>query len=116
MLHKITIAHHQLGFHYRDGDFVGLLRPGSHWLLGAPPRTSVKIASRLAPRLGDLLPDAELLAARPEVAAVIDAYRIKDTERGLLFKGDNFAGILAPGFHALLRTEPAHRVEVVTLG
>jgi hypothetical protein len=111
MPQRITIASHQLGLHYRDGDFVALLRPGAHWIWGAPRRNTVKVLSRLAPRLD--LPDAEILAARPEVAAVLDSYRIKDTERGLLFKGDNFAGILGPGFHAILRTEPAHRVEIL---
>jgi hypothetical protein len=34
MPQRITIASHQFGLHYRDGDFVTLLRPGRHWICG----------------------------------------------------------------------------------
>lgn len=114
MMRRVLIAESERAFVLVDGAFRRFLGPGEHWLVYPFARVEVRRVSILEPRLA--FPDAEVLASHPEVAREVVAVRVKDTERGLLFKGGNFAGFLAPGFHAFLRTPQAELVvEIVDI-
>ncbi|MBI4865128.1 MAG: slipin family protein [Candidatus Riflebacteria bacterium] len=112
-VHRIVVAEHERAFVYRDGAFLRVLGPGHHWLFEPVTKVEVRWASQLAPRLD--FPDLEALAQDPAVAAQIHTYRIKDTDRGLLFKEGNFAGFLGPGFHGILKTPVPIKVEIVDI-
>ena len=111
MILRVVIAESERGFVFVDGVFRRFLKPGAHWLVHPLKKVAVRRASVLEPTLK--FPEAELLAASPAVAGEILAVRVKDTERGLLFKGENFVRFLAPGFHAILRGGGDWRIEVV---
>lgn len=111
MLHRIVIPRHERGFLYTEGEFRRMLAPGTHWILEPFRKVEVKRVSLLEPRI--MLPDVEILARDPDVASQVRTVRIKDTERGLVFREDNFHGFLGPGFHAFLLTPTDWRVEVV---
>ncbi len=98
---KVVVAAHERVFVFRAGEFKELLLPGVHWLWFMGPGDQLRRASLLTPRLD--YPDVEFLVEQPEVAPHVQTWRIKDTERGLLFREGNFAGFLAPGFHAFLK-------------
>lgn len=111
ILTRVVIAAHERGFFYLDGSFQKLLGPGTHWLftgLGQPEVKRVTLTSGHIP-----FPDAEFLVQDPAVAAETVTFRVKDTERGLVFRDDNFQGFLGPGFHAYLKTPSTLRVEIV---
>lgn len=110
---RIVIAEHELGLLFRQGRFERLLEPGRHriwWWAG----TDLRRASLLSPRLE--APDLEFLLAHPAIADRVQVFRLKDHERGLVWKDGAFRGFLGPGLHAVWRSKPAGlTVEVVDI-
>lgn len=112
MIHRVVIPQYERGFLFREGDFERVLPPGVHWLFSWR-RLEVKRVSQLSPRL--VFPETEVLVRHPLVAPEVQVHRIKDTERGLVFKDGNFTGFLPPGLHAFLNTPTPLTVEVVDI-
>ncbi|MEO6418281.1 MAG: slipin family protein [Polyangiaceae bacterium] len=114
---KVVVAAHERVFVFRAGEFKELLLPGVHWLWFMGPGDELRRGSLLSPHLP--FPDIEFLVDQPEVAPHVQTWRIKDTERGLLFREGNFTSFLAPGFYAFLKptskNERALDVEVVDI-
>ena len=48
---RIKIRTHEMGLYFRDGEFKGLLRAGSHWLFDPLSKVRVEIVSLRAPWL-----------------------------------------------------------------
>ena len=62
MFLSVRIRQHERGLLYRGGDFVRLLAPGRHWMLGwlLGRRTSIEAVSTLTPRFENVLLDVLL--------------------------------------------------------
>ncbi len=105
------IQSYEVGLHFRDGEFVGLLGEGTHWFLDPLGQVSVEVVSRRAPRLAHEKLDLIVASgALKGLALVVD---LKDDQRGLVWIDGRFAAILPPGLYAYW-TEPRDvRVEVV---
>ena len=46
MLRKIYIRNYEYGLHFRDGEFVDLYPPGTHWLFDPMLRHAVSVVSQ----------------------------------------------------------------------
>jgi regulator of protease activity HflC (stomatin/prohibitin superfamily) len=113
MFERVVIADSERGLVFVDGVFRRLLKPGAHRLFHPFKTVTVRRVSVLEPKLE--FPDAELIATNPLLAGEILAVRVKDTERGLVFRDGNFVRFLGPGFHAFLKGVAVITVEVVDI-
>lgn len=113
MFQRVVISDSERGLVFVDGVFRRLLKPGAHRLFHPFKTVSVRRISVLEPKLE--FPDAELVATNPLLAGEVLAVRVKDTERGLVFRDGNFVRFLGPGFHAFLEGVAAITVELVDI-
>ena len=111
MFKRIKIRNYEVGLHFRDGDFVGLLSEGTRWLFDPLLRHAVDIASKRAPWiLHDKLDLIVKSGALAEMATVVD---LKDHERALVWIDGRFSEILTPGLHAYWNGMREVRVEMI---
>lgn len=113
MIHRVTIARHELGLFYRDGIFRRILDPGVHWLFEPLRQVEVRHVPLTDPEV--LSADAEVLALEPEVARRSTLYRIQDMQRGLVYKDGKFHRFLGPGPHLFMESPVPIHVEVVDI-
>jgi regulator of protease activity HflC (stomatin/prohibitin superfamily) len=111
MVRMVKIRKHERGLLFEDREFLRVLGPGRHWLVGAPWRFRVDVVS-----VRDVwLEHAELdvivrSGALAHEAIVVD---LADARRALVWIDDRFAAVLGPGLYALwTAVRPVH-VEVV---
>jgi len=106
MFKKIHIRKHERGLHFRKGDFVRLLTPGSHWIW----RGRVEIVDTLKVRFEHAL--LEQLVREEELKSALLIVDLTDTERALVWKDARLFTILGPGRHAFWDTP--HRLAIET--
>jgi len=98
----VKIRNYEMGLHFRDGEFKGLLGPGRHWFFDPLGKVHVEAVSQRAPWLVhdklDVIVKAGVLADR---AVVID---LKDHQRALVWIDGRFSHVLAPGLYAYWTT------------
>ncbi|APW60816.1 slipin family protein [Paludisphaera borealis] len=108
---RLKIRSFEMGLHFRDGEFRGLIGVGSHWIFDPFNRTNVEVVSRRAPFLAheklDLIVKSGVLKG---YAQVID---LQDDQRALVWIDGRFARILPPGQHVVWLGQREVRVEVV---
>ena len=107
----IKIRSYEKGLLFRDGEFVGLLDPGRHWLFGLPGKVRVEVVSQRAPWL--VHEDLDVIVqsgALKDQAVVLD---LKDAERALVWIDGRFAAVLGRGLFALWTKFRKVRTEVV---
>jgi len=106
MFNKIHIRKHERGLHFRKGDFVRLLTPGSHRVW----RGRVEILDTLKVRFEH--PLLEQLVREPELKSALLLVDLTDTERALVWKDARLFAMLGPGRHAFWDTP--HRLAIET--
>ncbi len=110
-LKRLLIRSFEIGLHFRDGEFLGLLEPGRHWIFDPFGKHTVEVASRRAPFLLheklDLIFKSGLLKGH---ARMID---LTDDQRALVWVDRRFLRILGPGQFAYWEGLRDVRVEVV---
>ena len=98
MLRKIYIRNYEYGLHFRDGEFVDLYPPGTHWLFDPMLRHAVSVVSQRDVWLSHLKLDMIVRAGVLDgLATVID---LKDDQRALVWVDGRFSRILKPGLYA----------------
>lgn len=109
--HLIKIREHEMGLHFRDGVFQGLLNPGRHWFWDPLRLVKVDVVSRQAPWLAH---DELNVIVRKGVlqghAVVLD---LKDHERALIWIDGRFSHVLPAGLFAYWTGFRDVKVEVV---
>jgi regulator of protease activity HflC (stomatin/prohibitin superfamily) len=114
MHRKVEIGEAERGLLMLRGTILRFLKPGVHHFWWLDRDAEVRRLSLLNPLLD--FPDLEFLVKQPALADEVTVVRLKDHERGLLSKDDNFQGFLGPGLHALLKSPAAAtKVEVVDI-
>ncbi|MGL4465331.1 MAG: slipin family protein [Planctomycetia bacterium] len=105
------IRSYEMGLLFRDGDFQGLLPPGTHWLFDSLFKTRIDVASQRDPWLVheklDMIVKSGALQDR---ALVLD---LQDHERALVWIENRFSHILPAGLYAYWTGQKKVRVEVV---
>jgi len=98
IIKTIKIRSYQIGLHFRDGEFRGLLGEGRHWLFDPLGKVRVDVVSMRDPWLVhdklDMIVKSGALADR---AVVLD---LKDYQRGLVWVEGRFSHVLPPGLYA----------------
>jgi regulator of protease activity HflC (stomatin/prohibitin superfamily) len=111
MLKIIKIRHDEIGLHFHDGEFQGLLEAGRHWFIDPLRRVRVEVVSLRTPWLLheklDVIVKSGVLDGR---AIVVD---LKDYERALVWIDGRFSHVLAPGLYAYWTTHRDVKIEVV---
>ncbi len=108
---RVRIRSYEVGLHFRDDEFLGLLDAGRHWLFDPWGKVRVEVVSRRDPWLVhaklDLIVKSGALAER---AVVVD---LKDYQRGLVWVDGRFSHLLPPGLYAYWTDVRDVRVAVV---
>lgn len=98
-LKTVKINSSQLGLHYKDEEFVGLLGAGRHWFAAWLGKVRVDVVSQRDPYL--VREDLDVIVQSgclKDKAMVLD---LKDHQRGLIWIDGRFDRILTGGLHAL---------------
>lgn len=108
---RVKVRSYEVGLRFRDGEFLGLVGEGTHWMFDPRRRLKVEVASRREPRLVheklDVIARSGVLKGE---AAVVD---LKDDQRGLVWVDGRFSCALGPGLYAFWLGPRDVRVEVV---
>lgn len=111
---RVKIRSYEVGLHFRDGEYRGLLGMGSHWRFDPLGRHVVQVVSRRAPQL--FHEKLDLIVAAGELKGLATVVDLKDDHRGLVWIDGRFCGILPPGLYAYWLGLRDVRVEVVDAG
>jgi regulator of protease activity HflC (stomatin/prohibitin superfamily) len=108
---RVNIRSYEIGLHFRNGEFKGLLGAGTHWILDLLCRVRVQVVSQRDPWLVhgqlDAIVKSGALAGRAEVVDLMDH------ERALVWIDGRFSHILSPGLYAYWTGERKVKVEVI---
>jgi hypothetical protein len=111
MLNTIKIRSYEMGLHFRDGEFKGLLGAGCHWFFDPLGKVKVEVVSQRSPWLAheklDMIVKSGALKDR---AVVLD---LKDYERALVWVDGRFSHILPPCLYAYWTTLREVTVELI---
>ncbi len=111
MFKRIRIRSYEVGLHFRDGEFKGLLGEGRHWLFDPLLKHRVDVVSQRDPWLvHDKLDVIVKSGALGERATVVD---LKDHRRALVWIDGRFNRILSPELYAYWNGMREVRVETV---
>ncbi len=109
MFKRIRIRSYEVGLHFRDGEFKGLLGEGRHWLFDPLLKHRVEVVSQRDPWLVheklDMIVKSGALGDR---ATVVD---LKDHERAIVWIDGRFSRVLSAGLYAFWNGMRDVRVE-----
>ncbi|MFO0908983.1 MAG: slipin family protein [Isosphaeraceae bacterium] len=111
MFKRIKIRSYEIGLHFRDGEFLGLLGAGTYWRLDPFHRETIEVVSRRAPRL--VHEKLDLIVATGLLKGLAEVVDLKDDRRALLWVDGRFNGVLGPGLHVFWTGLREVRVEWV---
>ena len=111
IIKTIKIRSYEMGLHFRDGEFKGLLREGRHWFVDPLGKVKVEVVLQRQPWLAHEKLDVIVRSgALKDRAVVLD---LKDYERALVWIDGRFSHILPPGLYAYWTALRDVKVEVV---
>jgi len=92
------IRKYEVGLHFHDGEFRGLLDAGRHWFFDPLGKVQVDVAAQRSPWLSHEKLDVIVKSgALKDRAVVLD---LKDNQRALVWIDGRFSHILPPGLYA----------------
>ena len=111
MFWRMKINAHERGLLFRDGEFLGVLKPGVHWRFD--PFLKLRLG-KVQPRNPWLVHNAlDLMVKSGKLGDEVIVADLKDHERGLLWIDGRFVSVLNTGLYAFWTTERQIRLEVV---
>ncbi len=109
MFKRIKIHSYEIGLRFREGEFQGLMLPGTHWIFDPLRKLRVQVVSQRDPWLThdklDLIVKSGVLKDR---AIVLD---LQDDERALVTIDGRQRTLVPPGLYALWTTQRRVTVE-----
>ncbi len=109
----VRVRKHERGLHFRHGDFVGVLGPGTYRLWGnlvRPRRETVEVVSTLETEFEH--PLLESIVRDPALRAELAVVELAEHQRALVWKDGRLVSVLGPGVFAYWNA-PA-KIEVET--
>jgi regulator of protease activity HflC (stomatin/prohibitin superfamily) len=110
-LKRHKIRSFEMGLHFRDGEFRGLLGAGTHWFFDPFGRVVVEVVSQRAPFL--VHEKLDLIAKSGELKGYAQVLDLEDGQRALVWIDRRFSRILPPGQYAYWMNHREVRIEVV---
>jgi hypothetical protein len=111
MFRRMKINAHERGLLFREGAFLGVLRPGAYWYFDPLLKLRLDVASPRDPVIADK--DLDLIVKSGKLAGEAIVADLKDHERGLVWIDGRFAHVLDSGLYAYWTTEHEVRIEVI---
>lgn len=111
MFKKINIRSFEYGLKFRNGEFVGLVDPGRHFVVTRFGRNEVRIVSRRDPWLED--DQLDVIVNSGALSGKAEAIDLKDHQRALVWMDGRFSRILGPGLYVYWIGFRNVRVEIV---
>ncbi|MEM6698065.1 MAG: slipin family protein [Bacteroidota bacterium] len=88
---RIKILNYQVGLVFREGDFVGVLTEGTHWLwLNEKVRVYDRVDAFSAPI------DLDIMLQNSMLASLLHVVEVKDNEIVLVYRNGNYKYLLTP--------------------
>ncbi len=111
MLKTVKIRSYEVGLHFHDGEFKGLLAAGRRWFFDPLGKVQVEVVSQRTPWLTHEKLDVIVRSgALKDRAVVLD---LKDRQRALVWVDGRFSHVLPPGLYAYWTTFREVAVEVI---
>jgi regulator of protease activity HflC (stomatin/prohibitin superfamily) len=110
MFHRYHIKPHERGLLFREGELIGVLRPGVHWYLDPLFKLKLEIASTRNAWLAHR--DLEFMIKSGKLAGEAVILELKDHERALVWIDGRFSGVVGTGDWAIWN-EFDVRIEIV---
>lgn len=107
----VKVRDFEMGLHFKDGEFQGLLARGRHWFFDPLGKVTVDIVSQREPWLVHEKLDVIVRSGALEDRAVV--LDLKDHERALVWIEGRFSHLLPPGLFAYWTGIKEVKVEVV---
>jgi regulator of protease activity HflC (stomatin/prohibitin superfamily) len=101
----------EMGLHFRDSEFVGLLSAGTHWFFDPFGKVGVEVVSRRAPFLAH--EKLDVIIKSGELKGYAEVLDLRDDERALAWVDRRFAWIIGPGQCAYWTHPRDVKVEIV---
>lgn len=108
---RINIRSFEMGLHFRDGEFRGLLGAGRHCFFDPFGRVHVEVVSQRAPFL--VHDKLDLIAKSGELKGCAEVLDLEDGQYALVWVDRRFARLLPPGQYAYWTNHRDVRVEIV---
>lgn len=110
-LKKVFIRGFEVGFQYRNGEFIKILDSGSHWIFDPFNTITIRTVSLRAPWIVD--EQLDLIVKSGKLAGRAEVIDLKDHQRALVWIDGRFSTILGPGLHAYWLGHREVKVEIV---
>ena len=110
-VNRFKVRSYEMGLHFRDGEFRGLLTPGEHVFFDPAGKLKVEVVSRRTPFFTHETLD--VVAASGALKGFAQVVDLQDSERGLVWVDGRFAGFLPPGLHVYWLEPRRVRIETV---
>ncbi len=113
MFKKIHIRSYEVGLKYRDGEFVGLLGSGKHYVWTGLGKVHVRVVSKRDPWIVD--EQLDVIVKSGKLTGEAEVIDLKDHQRALVWIDGRFSRVLGPGLYACWTGGRDVRVEVVAI-
>ena len=107
----VRVPYEHLGLKFREGQFIGLIKPGSAWVFDPLDRITIKILSQTVPKIDLQESKLKQLKDHPEAATLAEFVELNDATRGLVWFDGRFRGILTPGLYGFWTSRVDVRIE-----
>ncbi|MFG0264135.1 MAG: slipin family protein [Rhodopirellula sp. JB055] len=98
MFKTILIRSYEVGLKFRDGEFVGLLESGRHFVFARFGKTTIQVVSKRDPWIHH--EQLDVIAKSGALSGKADVVDLQDHQRALVWVDGRFSRVLGPGLHA----------------
>ncbi len=111
LFQQFKIRSYEVGLHFREGEFAGLLGEGSYLFFDPFRRRTVEIVSR---RVSQFVHEKlDLIVESGELKSDASVVDLKDDQRALVWIDGRLSTLLAPGLYAYWAGRRQVRVEIL---
>ena len=107
----IKIHSYEKGFHFRNGELVGLLDVGRHWFLNPVSKDRIYVSKLRDPWIRHK--DLDLIVKSGALKDKAEVLDLQDFQRALVWVDGRFEAILSGGIYAIWTTHRKVKVEIV---
>ena len=111
MIWRIRIRPHERGLLFREGEFLGVLKPGTHWRFD--PLLKLRIHKVRADNPWLVHEQLDVMVRSGRLGDEVLVADLRDHQRGLVWIDGRFASVLPSGLYAFWTSERQVRLEIV---
>ena len=112
MFQKIHIRSYEVGLKFRDGEFVELVAPGTHFIFPCFGKHAIRVVSKRDPWLVD--DQLDVIVKSGALAGEAETIDLQDHDRAFVWIDGRFSRVLGPGLYVYWTQSRDVRVEVLS--